>query len=343
MNTPVEHTTETFSFLGLLDRTFRLYREHFAIFVGAVAIVIIPFTIIQFLLSAWELSNVSSVSGLSRTAAASQTSGAVLIASIASLIILVIQSSLEIGAVTYLTSESYLGHPISIRQAFSDRRSRFSNVGCGYISLFLIIGVFSFVIGVAGLVFTPAFACFGVVAYIGIAAFVFLVPVLMLENVYTPLGVNRAWSLGKARFWTVVALYATLSLLVVLLNVAFSTVLRLLLVAVTGPLGIVPTLAVTTILGAIGAIFLTPIVPIGLTLLYHDTRNRLEGLDFALQALGKPDARPADVLSSVPKGGLVSKDWINLGIIMAITIILALLIAPTITSLIQRLTPAFTP
>ena len=58
----------TFTFLELLDRTFRLYRENFVTIVGLVAIVTIPITIITLLLNpatSYALGNQSS--SLSRT------------------------------------------------------------------------------------------------------------------------------------------------------------------------------------------------------------------------------------------------------------------------------------
>src|SRR5262249_16057057 len=87
-------------------------------------------------------------------------------------------------------------------------------------------------------------------------------------------------------------------------------------------------------------IFLTPVLPIGLTLLYHDTRNRLEGLDFALQALGRPDARPSDVASPELRLALNSRDWLNIAIIVGVSIAIVLIGGALIQSLISSIVPA---
>jgi hypothetical protein len=338
MNATVEPTTGNFSFLGLLDRTFRLYRENFATIVGIAAIVLIPLAVVQFLLSAWSLSSGAYVSTLSRAAATSEALGTSLVISIVSLVVSLIQAVVMTGAVTYAASESYLGRTVSIGQAFGARRDRFKNLGCGYIIFFILLFVLAFVIGMVGVLWTPAFAGLGVVLYVGIATYTFLSPVLILENVETPLGVNRSWSLGKARFWTAVALNLTLVLLTALLNLAFAGVAQVLVLAVTGTLATTGTVALNLILTTISNVFLAPLLPIGLTLLYHDSRNRLEGLDFALRALSKPDARPADIASPRPQGGFTSRDMINMGVIFGISLVFVLLASTALTTLIRSLT-----
>jgi hypothetical protein len=72
--------------------------------------------------------------------------------------------------------------------------------------------------------------------------------------------------------------------------------------------------ALQIVLQAIVSIFLAPVLPVALTLMYYDTRVRVEGLDIALQSVGKPDPRPADVMSPPAHGFMTGRDYGNVGI-----------------------------
>jgi hypothetical protein len=86
---------------------------------------------------------------------------------------------------------------------------------------------------------------------------------------------------------------------------------------------------------ALIAIVISPVLPIGLTLLYYDTRVRTEGLDIALQSTGNPDARPEDIISP-PVEGPNSKDFVNLGIFVVIPFLLFAAYFGLIFALVSR-------
>ena len=89
---------------------------------------------------------------------------------------------------------------------------------------------------------------------------------------------------------------AAIYIISLVLNIALSSVIRLLGISTVGdPLG--GAQLINTLASAIINVLILPLFPISMTLLYYDTRTRVEGLDLALAALDKPDPRPADIAS----------------------------------------------
>src|SRR2546423_311953 len=111
MATTAGRSPATFSFFELLDRTFRIYRENFAMYVGLVAIVLIPISIISFLLTVFNLSAMPNVSTTSRasTGALAQYTGAACLSVLVALVLVVIEVVVINGSLTYAASENYLG------------------------------------------------------------------------------------------------------------------------------------------------------------------------------------------------------------------------------------------
>jgi len=337
----IQRSAATFSFLEVLDRTFRLYRDNFATIVGIVASIVVPISLIQIVLSLLNAPALAATSTLGRNStsvfSASQTS-ALCLSSAVTTILALLQIVLLTGAVTYVASESYLGRKVTIGEAFRARRNRFTNLGCGYVIFYVVLVGLGFVVGLAGAFCTPVWAALGLVAYVGVATYAFLAPVLVLEDVGTTTGVNRSWSLGKARFWTVLGLVLVLAIITTVINLAFTGVAQFLLLPLRFSGSLVGSQIVNWILTSISSIFLAPILPIGLTLLYHDSRNRLEGLDFALEALGST-AHPSDVISPAPQSGLTSRDLINVGIILGVTVLVVLIAGSLLPTLYRTLLP----
>jgi Membrane domain of glycerophosphoryl diester phosphodiesterase len=331
MASTIGRSPATFSFFELLDSTFRLYRENFATYVGLVAVLLVPISVITLVLSYFNLSSLPTTSTLSRSRELPANTGLICLSSLITLVLAVVEVVAVNGSLTYAASENYLGRKVSISEAFSGSRHRFTNLGCGYAIFFAILFGCSIIIGLIGAACSPVFAGLGVVAYVGIATYAFLVPVLVLENVQTFAGVNRAWALGKARFWTVFGLIVAFAIINTVLNLAFGGLVRLMLVQSIQSTSSMAAQVVNVVITNVISIFLTPILPIGLTLLYFDTRNRFEGLDFALQAAGTPEPRPSDVLSPTPQAALTSRDAVN----MLVLVGAALLIGIVANSLLQ--------
>lgn len=337
--TALSSSRPTLSFLELLDRTFRVYRQHFSKYVGVCAAFLVPISLVQLVVN---ISNFSSLAGLSRTnrnseaAALSALCGATGIL----LVLSIIQVVMVNGSVTYMASENYLGREVPISEALRTTWHRSRNLGCGYAVFYVVLLAFGTGVGIVGAFCQPLFAALGILVYIGIATYAFLAPVLMLENVSVSQGVNRAWVLGKARFWTSFFLIAAIGIIGYVISLAFGSVAEVIALTVMRSTSQIIVQVISEVLNTGIQIFLTPVLPIGLTLLYHDTRNRLEGLDFALQALGKPDARPSDVASPELRLGLNSRDWLNIAIIVGVSIVIVIVAGALIQSLISSFVPS---
>ncbi|HEX2905477.1 MAG TPA: hypothetical protein VHO69_01350 [Phototrophicaceae bacterium] len=327
----------TFTFLELLDRTFRIYRENFLTFVGLTALVTIPITVINQIVA---LSNFQSVSNYNSYSSSSSMLPAMCFASVISIVAALLQAVLINAPITYITSENQLGRKVSIGEAFRGTQHRFSNLGCGFILFYVVVMAFGIAIGLLSAACNPAIVAFGLVAYIGIATYAFLVPILTLENVGTSFGVNRAWALGKARFWTVTGFIVAISVITFIISLAFSTVAQWLILQFLASTASQTTYTIAmTVLSTFLSIFTIPLMPIGLTLLYYDTRTRVEGLDIAFESAENPSARPWDVDSPPVHNGLTGKDLVNILILTVGVVIITALAGAALSSLFSQYLP----
>lgn len=330
----------TFTFFELLDRTFRIYRENFLTLIGLTTVVMVPITLINLFLSMTSFSALSSFSSSDFSRASRGDSGLICFTALITLILALMQAVLINGPITHIASESHFGRKVGIGEAFSATRSRYTNLGCGFILFYIVVGIFTFGFGVIAAICAPAVAGFGLVFYIAFATYAFLSPVLILENVPTSFGLNRSWSLGKSRFWTVLGIILVIAIISTIINAAFGSVAELLVFNVNNISSFNTQQIIRTVLSAIINIFLTPLLPIGLTLLYYDTRNRVEGLDIALSTLDKPDARPRDVPSPLPQAALTQRDFLNIAILIGCTLVVGLIAGAAFSSFINSLMPA---
>ena len=325
-----------FSFLDILDRTFRIYRENFALVIGYVALIAIPVTVINLVISRASTANLTAFQTTRSTVGLN--SGAILASSFLVIILSLIQIVLVYSVVSYITSESYFGRKTSIGEAFAATRSRLSRLGCGFVLFYMVLFVLAFVITFIASVCSPALIGFVLVIYIGLATFAVLTPVLVLENIGTSSGITRAYGLGRARFWTAMLVLAAIYIISLVLNIALGSVIRLLGIPSVGdPLG--GAQLINTLASAIINVLILPLFPISMTLLYYDTRTRVEGLDLALAALDKPDPRPADIASPASPPLLTSRDLINLVILGVGGVALSLVAGGLLMGIVNSVAP----
>jgi hypothetical protein len=331
----------------LLDRTFRIYRDNFLPFFLLVAVVTVPLTIFELLGTNWITDQVarstygtsSSIRSDPRLASSifGNATNIILLTVGISAIVGLIQGILINGVLTYVTSERHLGRRATLGEAFRAVRGRLVQLGIGLIVFDILIGL---VIAALTVVF---FACglgIGAVVYLGIALYAFLTPVLILERTSLGLGLKRAWVLGKARIWPVTGLIVAVS--VITFIISFGLTLSQQLVA-NPTLGSTATYSTTStlqlVVQTIIGIFVAPVLPIGLTLMYYDTRVRLEGLDIALSSVGTPEPRPSDVASPEPMQGwfMSGRDLTNLGIFAVGTLVVAAVLVGIFVALVGGL------
>lgn len=340
MNSSSASPVMTMSFQAILDRTFRIYRENFLPIVGYVALVTIPITLLNYLLARPMLTNLAAT----QTSRGTVSSGAVTASLLSSLVVIVLQILdlvLVYGVVSYVASESIFGQKVSIGTAFNAARSRFASLGCGIIVFYVVIIVLVIVVFFATAFCAPAIVGLAVVAYIGLATFALVTPVLVLENTRASTGINRAYGLGRARFWTILGVLAAIYVISLVLDLALSATLRLFGTPAFGNtltgVSLLNTIASTAI-----SILITPILPIAMTLIYYDARARVEGLDLALAAADKPNARPSDILSPAAAPFMTRRDLGNIAILAVAVVVLSLVAGGLLAGLINLIAPGFT-
>lgn len=320
----------TFSFLELLDRTFRLYRENFLTIVGLVAIVTVPITILNLLLNPASAALLSNQPTTFR--ATTGSSAAQLLLSILNLV----QTVLIYAPITYIASEYLFNRKVSIGEAFSGASDRFTKVGCGLILMGFVIAIFAIAAAFVVAAFPPALALAGILVYIFVSASALMFPVLTLEDIGPSAAITRSYSLGKRRFWALVGVGVILAIIGALVGAILGGSATLLVLSVTPARGGgMVQIVLITFLTTLISIVITPLSPIAFTLLYYDIRVRSEGLDIMLDSSEGARTRPANFASPDSRFGLDGHDWRNVAILTVLGLVVGVLASGLIRSYIE--------
>ena len=319
----------TFSFLELLDRTFRLYRENFLTIIGVVAVVTVPITIISYFLNQSAITP----AGTLRTTSAS---GAVFLVSILGLVQVVLTNA----PVIYIASEYLFNHKVSIGEAFSGTRSRFTKIGCGIILLGIFIGIVAIFAALLVIAVPPALALFGILVYIIIAAFSLFYQVITLEDIGASAAITRSYTLGKRSFWTVVGLSVVVAVIGLIVSSIISGSATFLISSIApGQSPTTQNLLITFVRQLVN-IFITPISLIAFTLLYYDIRTRTEGLDLMLDSSG-PAARPINFSAPENRFRFDRHDWRNIAILTVVGLVVGVLGSAFLKTIIDQYSSLF--
>jgi hypothetical protein len=311
-----------FKALELLDRAFRIYRDNFTTFIGIVALVMVPTTVISLVMNTWFSDRIalSQFGTDSSSMSTSQIYGffGQMLGMYAGLILVdfliaLLQGVFVSGPLTYITSERHLGRSVTVGDTWSAVRGRLASLGTALFLYYVILGGISVAVSLA---LCLCGLGFGLIAYIWVALSAFVTPVIILERTGVIAGLQRAWVLGKARVWPILGLSVAILVISFVIGLALGFAIQLVIRPAIGSASYTAANAVQIVLQTIVSVFIAPIWPITLTLLYYDARVRVEGLDIALQVVNKPDPRPADVVSPPPPSDwlISSKDMVNLGI-----------------------------
>ena len=305
--------------LEILDQAFRVYREKFALILAIVGIGTVPATVLSLVNTLYFVPRLLPTSALlsARNAAAydnysSRLVLTIVVTFIAAIIAGVLNSLLISAPLTYLASERTMGRSVSIRQAYKAIRGRLAQVTAGVVLFYVLLIVLAAVLTVF------LFLCgagFVVMAFFGLNTYAFLVPVLVLERHGFVYSLRRAWSLAKVRFWPLFWMTLAVYVMTFFIALALSLLRQWLTSGTISAVSTNGSLVVQTIFQAFIGMFLEPILPIAYTLMYYDTRVRVEGLDIALKSVDVPDPRPGDVPTPPPGPFMVRQDWSNLGVL----------------------------
>lgn len=238
----------------ILDTSFTLYRRHFAA-LATVALVCtgLPLVLRLFLEAGGGfMSNLSLafLYGLS----------------------LVVLNLIATGATVFIVSESYLGRPITAREALHRATPYIGRIlVCSMIMGFTImLGFFLLVVP-------------GVILATGLAL---AIPSVILEPRSASAALSRSWELTRGSRWRIFALAFTLLILLYVPVVAITGLLAVVLPQASGerfgPASVSTVAAIA--IGGVVQMFIYPLFYCVLTVTYYDLRVRKEGFDLELLA-----------------------------------------------------------
>jgi len=302
----------------LLDHTFRLYRNHFWLFAGIMAIpsaFSIPFMVYFFSMQSSTLAGTPPLPKV--------VLGMVLFA-VAFLCLFCSVYAFAIGATTYAVSESYLGRKVTVRDAYEKVRGSFWRI-IGVVAVALLRAYGMLIVAAIGIAFVVGISA-GILAalgrgqvppmvgiIIGLAMFLAYIaglllwvlwslryavsiPALLLENVGVLAALRRSVHLTRGRRWQLLVAIFLCTTIAYVGAIVFQGpfFISLILSARTGrmPDWLAYAFAMS---GAIGGAITGPILLIALVLCYYDTRIRKEAFDlqFMMSALDPPASGPA--------------------------------------------------
>ena len=290
----------------LLDRIVRLYRQNFLTFVGIIALVQVPLSLIQFLIVILTVPEpVSPIPGTD-FGGLTQPTGGFFATLLPALLSFVLVQGVGTAALTWAIASNYLGKKTGVLDAYQQ---------IGKVWLTLLGAIFlAGLIGI-GLFIWLLIPCIGWVTGLGVLMFYYSVvvpmiaPVIVLERHSPTRAVERIWGLVRERFWWVFGFAILLLLFNYLLISGPTAVISLVFqFGIGDPLNptrdqLILQNVVQTIVTLIFSLLYLPLQLIGFTLLYFDLRVRLEGFDLAVlanEAAGGPvDA--VETIASAPK------------------------------------------
>lgn len=306
----------------LLDRTFRLYRNHFWLFVGIMAIPAAFWLPVNALFLTFQGSTMNAaVTSPGRPPAPPDP--ALIVGLLGSALVLAFVSfivySIAVAAASSAVADVYLGRSATVRGSYSRIRGRFWRlIGVVVNFLFRIFGLLLLVIGVfaggiSGIALlaggprnSPIFAVFIALALMfgyvgGLALCVYFalryavsVPVLMVENLGVLATLRRSVFLTRGRRGQIFLALLVAIIIAAAGNYLFQGpfIVATIFAAVRGHwppwLGFASAAA-----GAIGSALTGPISMIAIVLLYYDSRIRKEAFDLQFMMASLDRSAPA--------------------------------------------------
>ncbi len=311
----------------LLDRTFTLYRNHFWVFVGIMAI---PASIgipANYLILHFESGT------LFRAGPPTVPSPGLILGFLAGyfafFVLGVVVYSVAVAAVTHAVSEAYLGRKATVRDSYRSIRGKFWRLIGVVLNLMLRITGILFLVGIvagglvvgigAAITLIPGFAggqaavavlvgLFVLVLYAAaLVAMIYLalrysvsIPALMLENLGILATVRRSVQLTRGRRGQIFISFLLAAIISYVGLIVFQLPFFIPMMITMGRgHGLPNWLALmTAVSGAVGGSITGPILMIVLVLSYYDTRIRKEAFD--LQFMMASLDRPSPAAGTVP-------------------------------------------
>ncbi|HEX2996124.1 MAG TPA: hypothetical protein VHP14_14965 [Anaerolineales bacterium] len=287
----------------LLDRAIRLYRGNFLSYIGIIALVYVPLTVLQTAASALMSSSMLNRMSTPQDILANYGySIGVLSTFILSFLQILLVQGIATGALTRAVADNYLGSKTGIADAYRGiRTSWFTLLGA-----ILLFGIIIFVITLWWLVPCIGWVTgFGMIMFVTTAISPLLPPIVVLEHQGAFDAMRRAWSLARRRFWPLLGFVLVLYLFSLVIVNGPAIIANVLLMQVLDSLGnsSMQTVLLPVIQGLVSLIFVLLYLPLqvtALTLVYFDLRVRTEGLDLAILALQTSGSTDLSAALSAP-------------------------------------------
>ncbi len=322
--TTLTDSLQPLSMTQLLDRAIRLYRSNFLIFVGIVALAQIPATAVNmiglWLAPAPETISVTPTSVTDMWLQLFESSGFVnngwlWLGRIVTLLLV----QLATAAMTKAVAENYLGHKIGLFEAYQKiGRSGITLLIATFLGIFIVIGLAIWWIVVP---------CIGWLSGLGMLFFLSLVilplvaPIIVLEHRSAGAALQRAWDLGRRRFWWLIGFMLLLGLFgqIVVTGPALLSVFAVESAVGSGSDTTTSSLIQQVIMLLLRLIYL-PLQLTCVTLLYFDIRVRTEGFDLAVLALSDRVDSETVRVTAPPLEKNVLPRWEEIGYFSLITV-----------------------
>jgi hypothetical protein len=277
----------------VLDRSFKLYLDNFALMIGLSAILNVPLLVISLIFN---------VGAIQPAQVSSAVIVAVMIGWFLGLLAILIISPLIAGATSMAVSEVYLGNPLTSgtvlamgwRKAWTLLINQFivGLIAAGlFIAVTFVLGLGTGALMLAGL--PPVIG--GVLLVLGLlAAFVGFVPILLPYVLIPPIVMIEGSNDGRRirrRCWDLVKGYRGKVFLVLLVLIVIQVLIQLGVgVVASVGFGLGQRSVAISILEHVISLLVTPMSAIAVTLLYYDFRIRKEGFDLEIlsQSIGGP-------------------------------------------------------
>jgi hypothetical protein len=274
----------------LLDQAIRLYRRNFLTFVGIIAVVYVPVTVLQTAAIALTSSTRFNSSYTSPSQLFNNPTYWIGIAS--TLLLVLVQiflvQGVATGALARAVGNNYLGRKTGIMDAYT-------SIGKSWLSLLgalLFLSIVFFII-ILWWVIVPCAGWFtgvGMMAFLMGAVSPLVAPAVILEGQGAIDGVRRAWSLARRRFWPLLGYIFVLYMFSLLIVNGPVTILSVVLTEAMRSFDNTPYISVlSTIVQSLVTLVTTliyyPLQMTAFTLIYFDLRVRTEGFDIALSAM----------------------------------------------------------
>jgi hypothetical protein len=272
----------------LLDRTFTLYRTHFALFLGITAIpqlLVLALRLVQIFLGIPAAFPRAGTPASAVPPHASALNGASIVVGLLAVIVAVVAYLLSQGATVSAVADLYLGRPTTIGASFSKVRRD--------------LGTLFGVVVLNGLVSMVGFVLLIIPGIYLMCRLLIAVPAAVIENLGPRNSLDRSFALTKGnagRGFLILVLYFVLLFAAMIL---FAWPATYGMAAAKGnPAMLRLWAAITQVLTTTGATLVAPIFTIAVSALYFDLRVRKEAFDLQMML------NPSSELGSV--GGVPS-------------------------------------